>query len=95
MGGFILTLLINLVLRYEYLIAAAVCILLHFTVGLPLFVLWTVLLLWILSALLITSGFSLLHRLGNVPSKPSGPNVNPYSVKNADLYAKTQDHREK
>ncbi|MCQ2432785.1 MAG: hypothetical protein MJ175_09310 [Clostridia bacterium] len=78
----LLSFALNLIFRYQWLIAAGICCILHFAVGLPLWCTWVCLGAWILSAVLVMLGFDLLHlinrKVGSAPQKPK-ENKNPYS----------------
>lgn len=77
-GGFLLSFLINLVLNFEFAVAAIVLLVLHYTVNVPLWTVWIALGLWIVPTLITTILlFVLVGAAGGVKSQ--NPNKNPYS----------------
>lgn len=52
-GGFLLSFLINLVLNFEFAVAAIVLLVLHYTVNVPLWTVWIALGLWIVPTLIM------------------------------------------
>ena len=83
--GFLLCLLINMMFRFEWAIAAIVFLGLHVWLGWPLFPVWISLGIWIIYALFVTLVISAANRVGNEPT-PERPNKNPYSKTNADYH---------
>lgn len=86
--GFLLCLLINMLFRFEWALAAIVFMAIHFWLGWPLFPAWTALGIWIMHGLLVTLVISMANRAGN-ESEPVRPNKNPYSKTNADFHYDT------
>ena len=81
--GFVICLLINMMFRFEWAIAAIVLLVLHFLLNWPLFLVFVALGIWFLYALFVTAVLSAANRIGNEPT-PERPNRNPYSKSNAD-----------
>lgn len=86
-SGFILSLLLNMVFRFEWAAAALILLILHFVLGWPLFPVWLCLAAWILHSLLVTILLIAVTRHGNEETPPL-PNKNPYSKKTGDFPAK-------
>ena len=82
--GFILCLLLNMVFRFEWCVAAIVYYCLHLWLHFPLFPTFVLLGIWVLYALVITVVFSLANRAADTPT-PYPENKNPYS-KSTDDY---------
>ena len=83
-SGFVLSLLLNMVFRFEWVAAALILLILHFVLGWPLFPVWICLAAWILHSLLVTILLIAVTRHGNEETPPR-PNQNPYSKKNSDF----------
>lgn len=81
--GFLLCLLLNMMFRFEWAIAALVLLALHFWLGWPLFLAWAALGIWLIYALFVTLILSLANRAGNEPTVQPA-NKNPYSRTNSD-----------
>ena len=81
--GFLVCLLINMMFRFEWAIAAIVLLVLHYLLGWPLFLTFVALGIWLVYALFVTAVLSAANRIGNEPT-PERPNKNPYSASNAD-----------
>ncbi|MBQ7548019.1 MAG: hypothetical protein IJT41_13775 [Clostridia bacterium] len=81
--GFLLCLLLNMLFRFEWAVAAIILLAIHFWMGWPLFFVWIALGIWFLYALFVTLILSLANRAGNSPT-PQQPNKNPYSKSNQD-----------
>lgn len=82
--GFLLCLLLNMVLRFEWCAAAIVCWCLHLWLRFPLFPTFVLLGIWVLYALVVTVVFSFANRCGNEPAAQT-ENKNPYSKKTQDI----------
>ena len=82
--GFLLCLLLNMMFRFEWALAALAFLLVHFWLGWPLFLVWGMLGIWVLYALFITLVLSLANHAGNLEETPR-PNRNPYSASNRDI----------
>lgn len=82
--GFLLCLVLNMMFRFEWAIAAIVLLVIHFWLGWPLFLVWIALGIWLLYALFVTLVLSAANRIGNEPPAER-PNKNPYSKSNADF----------
>lgn len=78
-SSFFISLGLNLLLNYEFLIVAIVLLVLHFVVKLPIWLFWLSILIWILPSLLMTLFLFFLSGVdtGDVDVKE---NKNPYSV---------------
>lgn len=87
MGGFFLTLLLNMALRFEWGLAALGFYVLHLTLGLPLFLVPLLLAVWVVHSLVITLLVSWGGKCAAVPT-PKRENKNPYSAKNQDILPK-------
>lgn len=76
-GNFFLAFILNFVFNLEWVIPAVLLLILHFTVGLPIFWFWLALGLWIGGILIIT----LVLGWAGKCSEPASPkeNKNPYS----------------
>ena len=83
--GFLVCLLINMMFRFEWAIAAIVLLVIHFLLGWPLFLVWIALGIWFLYAFFVTLVLSMANRIGNEPT-PERPNRNPYSKTNEDYH---------
>ncbi len=81
--GFLLCLLLNMLFRFEWAIAAVVLLAIHFWLGWPLFLAWIALGIWFAYALAVTLVLSAANRFGNEPT-PQKQNKNPYSKSNSD-----------
>ena len=81
--GFLLCMLMNMLFRFEWAMAAIALAVVHFWLGWPLFLVWIPLAIWVLYALFVTLVLSAANRCGNAP-QPHRPNKNPYSKSNAD-----------
>lgn len=81
--GFVLCLLLNMVFRFEWAIAAIVLFALHFWLGWPLFPGFIALGIWFVYSLAVTLVLSAANRIGN-EQPTERPNRNPYSKSNAD-----------
>ena len=82
--GFILCLLLNMMFRFEWAIAAIVLLGIHFWLGWPLYLAWIALGIWLVYSLFVTLVLSAANSAGNAPV-PQKPNKNPYSKSNADF----------
>ena len=80
-GGFILCLLVNLILNWEWSIPAWVLLALHFWLGISLWWFAGGLGLWLLSVLSGMWFMGWAARVGSEPT-PHRENKNPYSVRN-------------
>lgn len=81
--GFLISFLVNLAFRFEWLLLAGILWLLHVFHILPWWVALIPIGIWVLHALLVTLVLFGANRLGSAPS-PVTKNVNPYSKKNSD-----------
>ena len=90
MKGFLLSFLINLIFNAELLVLAVIALLLHIFLNFPIVIVYVLLGLWILLALLITSGLGVLSK--GTPPPPYQRNVNPYS-KNTKDYTKCENEK--
>lgn len=81
--GFFLCLLINMLFRFEWAMAAIAFVGVHFWLGWPLFLALIPLVIWVLYALAVTLVLSLANRAGNMQDPPR-PNKNPYSKTTRD-----------
>ena len=86
MKGFLISFFFNLIFRLELLALAIIALLLSVYFHLPIAFFYVLLGLWILIALLITSGLGVLSR--GTPPPPFQKNINPYSKKTEDLIEK-------
>jgi len=86
MKGFLPSFLFNLIFNAELLVLAVIALLLHIFLNLPIAITYVLLGLWILIALLITSGLGVLSK--GTPPPPFQKNVNPYSNKTEDFTQK-------
>ena len=93
-GGFLLSYLINLLLRLELTIPAWILLILHFVLGIPLFWFWIALGAWAAVILLWTLLLSLLFRGSSSPTV-SPENKNPYSRHTSDVIGVSSDEHEK
>ncbi len=76
-GNFFLALILNLVFNMEWVIPAVILLILHFTIGLPLYWFWIALGLWVGGTLVVTL---LLGWAGKCSRSPEPrENKNPYS----------------
>lgn len=82
--GFFLCLLLNMLFRFEWAVAAIILLVLHFLLGWPLFLTFIPLGIWFMYALTVTLVLSTANRIGNEPPIQR-PNKNPYSKTNADF----------
>ena len=89
MKGFLLSFLFNLIFNTELLVLAVIALLLHIFLNFPIVIVYVLLGLWVLLALLITSGLGVLSR--GTPPPPYQKNVNPYSKKTSDYLKKNND----
>ena len=89
MKSFLLSFLFNLIFNAELLILAVIALLLHIFLEFPMVIVYVFLGLWILLALLITSGLGVLSR--STPPPPYQKNVNPYSKKTSEYLMKNDD----
>ena len=89
MKSFLLSFLFNLIFNAELLILAVIALLLHIFLEFPMVIVYVFLGLWILLALLITSGLGVLSR--STPPPPCQKNVNPYSKKTSDYIMENDD----
>ncbi len=76
-SNFFLAFILNLVINIEWVIPAVLLLILHFTVGLPIFWFWLVLGLWIVGILIITFVLGWAGKCSVPP--PPRENKNPYS----------------
>lgn len=76
-GNFFLAFILNLVLNLEWVIPAVVLIILHFTIGLPIFWFWLAFGLWIGGILIMTLVLGWAGRCSQ--PQPPKENKNPYS----------------
>ena len=90
MKGFLLSFLFNLIFNAELLVLAVIAFLLHIFFGLPIAIGYVLLGLWILIALLITSGLGVLSK--GTPPPPFQKNVNPYSKTTKDFTDNSQNN---
>ena len=84
MGGFLLTCVWNMLLRARWLLLAAVLLVLHFLVGVPIWLFWASLGLWLVDILLLAAFCVFANYCGNLPTE-SKPNINPYSARTGDM----------
>ena len=89
MKGFLLSFLFNLIFSAELLVLAVIAFLLHIFLSFPIVIVYVLLGLWVLLALLITSGLGVLSR--GTPPPPYQKNVNPYSKKTSEYLMKNDD----
>lgn len=89
MKGFLLSFLFNLIFNAELLVLAVIALLLHIFLNFPIAIAYVLLGLWILWALLITSGLGVLSR--GTPPPRYQKNVNPYSKKTSDYLNENYD----
>ncbi len=80
-GKFILCLLLNMIMTLEWSIPAWVFLVLHFVIGLPLWVFFVSLGLWIFGIILWMKFIGFATKSSNTPD-PVKENKNPYSSKN-------------
>ncbi len=76
-GNFFLAFILNLVFNIEWVIPAVLLLILHFTVGLPIFWFWLALGLWIGGMLVVTLVLGWAGKCSEPP--PPKENKNPYS----------------
>ena len=86
MKGFLISFFFNLIFRLELLTLAIIALLLSVYFHLPIAFFYVLLGLWVLLALLITSGLGVLSR-GTPPPKYQ-KNLNPYSKSTKDYIKK-------
>ncbi len=79
--GIILAIIINLVLNLEWSIPAWIALILYFTIHIPIYIFWALLLIWILWIVLTTIFLGYITKLGNERDMEK-ENKNPYSNKN-------------
>ena len=90
MKGFLLSFLFNLIFNAELLVLAVIAFLLHIFLNFPIAIAYVLLGLWILWALLITSGLGVLSK--GTPPPPFRKNVNPYSKTTKDFTDNSQNN---
>lgn len=80
---FVINVVINMMLGPVWGIAAAIALVLHFLIGIPLVAFWALVGFWVAINVLETAGLGLISR---IPTKPQPPkkNVNPYTKSNKD-----------
>lgn len=84
--GFLLAFCLNLIYRGEWFVWAVIAFIAHYLLGLPMFVFWILIGVWILISLFIT--IVLGWASGSDTSAPKRKNVNPYSKKTSDYLPK-------
>ncbi|MCR5481779.1 MAG: hypothetical protein K6F52_03190 [Clostridia bacterium] len=77
--GFLISMLINMAFRFEWVIAAAALAAAHFFLDWPWWLPLVPLAIWFLQAFIVTAMLSFALRLGNSPQKSVPQNKNPYS----------------
>lgn len=82
--GFVLSFVMNLILHFQWGIAAVVLLILCLWLKLPLWIMIAAIAIWVgysaVSAGILVWG----NQCSNAPTGPEKPNLNPYSAKNAD-----------
>lgn len=78
--GFVVSLLVNMAFRAEWLVPALILLVLHFVLGIAWW--WCLIPIgcWIIHALIVTLLLSFANWAGNAP-EPQTKNINPYSNK--------------
>ena len=76
--GFLISLLINMAFRAEWLVIAIVLFVLNRVLGLSIWFMVAALAVWVIYSLVVTLLLSMANRLGNVKDEPK-INKNPYS----------------
>lgn len=79
-GGFLLTLLINLIINWEGILPALVLLVLHYTLRWPLWAVWAALGVWVLVILIGTLLIVWAAGCSDRTIVPPPTNKNPYSV---------------
>lgn len=81
---FCINVVLNMMLGPIWGIGAAIALVLHFVIGLPLAFFWGLLAFWVAINVLETAG---LGFIASIPTKPKPPkkNVNPYTKSNDDF----------
>lgn len=79
--------LLNLLINFQWAAIAIILLLLHIWFGIPLILSLIVFGIWVIIGLTITFMVSWGGREGSKPS-PKRKNLNPYSMKNSDLFSK-------
>lgn len=82
--GFFVSVLINMLFRMGWVVAALALLALHFIARTPIWLMFIPLGCWVIHAMLVTILVSAAVRAGSEPT-PKRPNKNPYSKKNSDL----------
>lgn len=92
--GFLLGFVLNLVLHFQWAIAALILLIACLLLNLPLWIMIVAVLLWVghaaVSAAILVWG----NQCSNVPAGPQKPNLNPYSAKNEDQVMNRQQRAE-
>ncbi|MCK9218388.1 MAG: hypothetical protein M0P77_10830 [Firmicutes bacterium] len=82
--------MLNLLINFQWPVFAIVLLLLHIWLGIPLILSLIVFGIWVIIGLIITFMVNWGGKVGSRPS-PKLKNLNPYSVKNSDLFSKLKD----
>ena len=83
--GFLIAFLWNLLMKFGWSIPAWVFLAVHYLFGLPLWLFWFALGIWLGYVLVLTIVIAWANRCSNGPSE-SNPNKNPYSITDNDIF---------
>lgn len=90
--SFLLTCLWNMLIRYRWLLLIFGLLALHFLFGVPLWLFWLALGLWVVYIVLMALFVKFANYCGNLPVVQK-PNRNPYSASDAEVFSAV-GHRE-
>ncbi len=85
-GNFIIVLLFNILINLDGAIPAVILLGLHFWLGLPIWIFWAALGLWLGSMIIYMLVLGFASRCANSP-EPYKENKNPYSNRNRNPYS--------
>ena len=88
--GFIICLLFNMLLNFEWSIPAWLLIIAHFVFGWSLWLFWLAFLGWVGGILIWMYVIGWAARVGNEKT-PELPNKNPYSARNSSVVGRNKD----
>lgn len=85
LGSFFITLLWNLLMKFGWSIPAWILLAAHYLFGLPLWLFWLALGIWLGYVLLLTILIAWGNYCSGEPAE-SGPNKNPYSITDSSIF---------
>ena len=74
---FIIALAVNMAFRVKYLIAALICLVLHFLCGLPLWVTGAAIGIWVIYGIIVTVLITFVGQCHNIPQDQKGISLHP------------------